>query len=189
MRLTALLLTAVFAAGCANTEQPEPQLDAVTVPAPETQAPAVSDAEIAAIVVAANEIDAVAGELAAERATRDDVRAFARTMVTDHRAVNQQAAALIERLGVTPVPNEVSRSLESDAAKFREELSAKPSAEFDLAYIEHEVAYHQAVIDAVDQLLIPNAQNAELRQTLVSVRPALVAHLEHARQLRQTLAE
>jgi putative membrane protein len=50
------------------------------------------------------------------------------------------------------------------------------------------VAYHKLVIDAVDKTLIPNAQNAELKATLVSVRPALVAHLEHAEQLQAELS-
>jgi len=55
---------------------------------------------------------------------------------------------------------------------------------FDKAYIDHEVAYHQAVLDAVDKVLIPNAKNVELKALLVKVRPAFVAHLEHAKHVQ-----
>jgi putative membrane protein len=53
--------------------------------------------------------------------------------------------------------------------------------------VAQEVAYHTAVLDAVDTVLIPNAANAELKALLVKVRPAFVAHLEHAKQLQASL--
>jgi putative membrane protein len=66
-------------------------------------------------------------------------------------------------------------------------LKKLSGAAFDQAYIDHEVAFHQAVLDALDKTLIPSAQNAELKALLVKVRPAFVAHLEHAKQLRASL--
>jgi putative membrane protein len=148
---------------------------------------ALNDAEIAAIVVAANSIDVRYGEIARERATDERVRQFAEMMITDHTAVNESAGALVARLGVTPQENDVSRSLESSAGETRASLTAKTGAEFDRAYIANEVTYHQAVLDALDDLLIPNATNAELRQTLVGVRPAFAAHLQRAQSLQQSL--
>jgi putative membrane protein len=148
------------------------------------QAPArLSDAEIAGIVVAANSIDAELGDLAAKRATAPRIRTFGETMAHDHRAVNEQAAALVTKLGVTSADSDVSRKLRADAAAFRKQLAEKSGAEFDRAYIAHEVAYHRAVLEVVDTLLIPQASNAELKQTLVDVRPLFVAHLQHAEQL------
>jgi putative membrane protein len=49
------------------------------------------------------------------------------------------------------------------------------------------VVYHQAVIDALDKTLIPNAKNEELKALMVKVRPAFVAHLEHAKHLQAKL--
>lgn len=156
-------------------------------PAPGQGGTALNDAEIAAIVVAANSIDVRYGEIARERATDERVRQFAEMMITDHTAVNESAGALVARLGVTPQENDVSRSLESSAAETRASLTALTGAEFDRAYIANEVSYHQAVLDALDDLLIPNATNAELRQTLVGVRPAFAAHLQRAQSLQQSL--
>lgn len=109
-------------------------------------------------------------------------------MIADHTAVNEQAAALAQRLGVTPQGNDVSASLRDDANAARAQLQALRGSAFDRAYMEREVAYHQAVLDALDTVLIPGASNAELKALLTGVRPAIVAHLEHARMLRASLA-
>lgn len=152
------------------------------------QAPDLTDAQIAHVAVTANAIDIEMAELARSRAQADEVSAFAERMITDHTAVNEQAAALAERLGVTPEDNDVSRSLRADAADAQSKLTARRAGAFDRAYMDREVAYHQAVLDALDGVLIPQADNAELRTLLERVRPAIAAHLEHARDLASELA-
>ena len=152
-----------------------------------TPAASLSDAEIAAIVVAANSIDVGYGEIARARATDERVRQFAETMIRDHTAVNESAGELVSRLGLTPQPSDVSRSLEAAAADTREVLLNATGAEFDRAYVANEVAFHRTVLEALDSLLIPNAANAELKETLVGVRPAFEGHLRHAESLQQSL--
>ena len=149
---------------------------------------AVTDPQIAAIVVAANTVDIEAGKLAQSKTGNDKVKQFADTMVTDHTAVNKAAVELVTKLGVTPEESETSRGLTASGEETRVRLSALSGEEFDKEYIANEVAYHKLVIDAVDKTLIPNAKNAELKATLVNVRPALVAHLEHAEQLQAELS-
>jgi putative membrane protein len=151
------------------------------------RAQAPDDAQIAAIVVAANQVDIDAGRLASARATNPDVKAFAERMITDHAGVNDAAAELVARLGVTPAPNETSRSLEDGGRRNLARLKALEGRAFDDAYIAHEAAYHQQVLEALDSTLIPSASNGELRALLVKVRPAFVAHLEHARALQAKL--
>lgn len=150
-------------------------------------APALTDPQVAHVAVTANAIDVELAELAQARATSPEVVRFARTMITDHTAVNEQAAALAQRLGVTPERNEVSTALREDADAVRAQLAALQGPAFDRAYMEREVAYHQAVLDALDTVLIPSATNGELRSLLTEVRPAIVAHLEHARMLDASL--
>jgi putative membrane protein len=152
-------------------------------------APSLNDPQIAHVAVTANAIDIELAQLALSRASSSEVRAFAQTMVTDHTAVNEQAAALARRLGVTPEDNDVSRSLRDGAAEARRNLEGLRGAPFDRAYMDREVAYHQAVLDALDQVLIPGASNSELRALLEQVRPAVAAHLDHAKQLRAKLGE
>jgi putative membrane protein len=147
----------------------------------------VNDAQIASIVVTANQVDVDAGQLAKATSKNAEVKAFAQTMVTDHTGVNKQAVALVTKLKVTPEDNDTSKALKAGGEKNVANLKTLKGADFDKAYVDHEVEYHQQVLDAVDKTLIPSAQNAELKALLVKVRPAFVAHLEHAKHLQASL--
>jgi putative membrane protein len=156
-------------------------------PSAGTYAQGVNDAQIASIVVTANQVDIDAGKLASSMATDAAVKKFAQLMITDHTGVNKSATALVTKLKVTPEDNPTSQSLKSDGEKNLAHLKTLKGAAFDKAYIDHEVAYHQQVIDALDKTLIPGAKNEELKALLVKVRPAFVAHLEQAKQLQSSL--
>lgn len=162
-------------------------LFAFSAPAAFAQAGAPNDAQIAAIVVTANTVDIDAGKLAEKRSKNKEVKKFAKQMVTDHTGVNKQATALVTRLKVTPEASETSKSLKDGGDANISKLKGLKGKEFDKAYVDNEVTYHQAVIDALDKTLIPNAKNAELKDTLVKVRPAFVAHLEHATHIQQSM--
>jgi putative membrane protein len=148
-----------------------------------------SDPQIAGIVVTANQIDIDAGKLAKSRTKNQEVSKFAQQMITDHTAVNKQAGALAKKLGVTPADSDTSKSLKSGAQKNVANLKGLKGAAFDKAYVDHEVAYHQAVLDAIDKVLIPSAQNAELKDLITKVRPAIAAHLDHAKMIQSSLGK
>src|SRR5437868_5962815 len=150
---------------------------------------APNDAQIASIVVTANQVDIDAGKLAKSKASAKDVKAFAQQMITDHTGVNKSATALVKKLKVTPEDNPTSASLKSEGEKNEANLKGLKGAEFDRAYIDNEVTYHQTVIDAMDKTLIPNAKNEELKALLVKVRPAFVAHLDHAKEIQGSLGK
>ena len=158
-----------------------------SAPAPAPAAPDLSDSEVAHVAVTANSIDVELARLAQTRTRNAAVRRFATTMIADHTAVNAQAAALAGRLGVTPTDNAVSQSLLSGAAQARTAIEPLQGVTFDRAYMDREIAYHQAVLDALDGLLIPTSANADLKQLLVDVRPAIAAHLEHAKTIKSGL--
>ena len=142
-----------------------------------------TDAQIAGIVVAANQVDVDAGKLAKSRTKNKEVSQFAQQMITDHTAVNKQAGALAKKLGVKPEDSDTSKSLKAGAADNIKNLKGLKGSAFDKAYVDHEVAYHQAVLDAIDKVLIPSAQNAELKGLIEKVRPAIAAHLDHAKMV------
>ncbi len=108
-------------------------------------------------------------------------------MVADHTGVNQQAGALVKKLNIAPEDSDVSKSLKKGGDENIAKLKQLKGKAFDKAYVDHEVVYHQAVLDALDKTLIPSAQNAELKETLVKVRPAFVGHLEHAKHIQSSL--
>ena len=92
------------------------------------------------------------------------------------------------KLKVTPEDNPTSQSLKAGGEKNLAALKALDGAALDKAYVDHEVAYHQQVVEALDKLLIPGATNEELKNLLVKVRPAFVAHLDHAKALQAAMA-
>ena len=154
-----------------------------------SSAQGVSDAQIAHIVVTANQVDIDAGKIAAASGTHADVKAFGQQMVTDHTGVNKSATSLAAKLKVTPEDNATSRSLKEGGEKNLANLKNLKGAAFDKAYVDNEVTYHQAVLDALDKTLIPGAKNEELKALLVKVRPAFVAHLEHAKKIQSSLGK
>jgi putative membrane protein len=157
--------------------------------APASAAPDLSDPEVAHVAVTANSIDIDLAKFAQTRSRNAAVRQFAATMITDHSAVNAQAAALATKLGVTPADNAVSQSLQRGAKQARVSLESLRGAAFDRAYMDREIAYHQAVLDAIDKVLVPTTENVELKQLLVDVRPAIATHLAHAKDVRGRLGD
>jgi putative membrane protein len=146
-----------------------------------------TDAQIASIVVTANQVDIDAGKLAESKGSAKEVKAFGKQMVTDHTGVNQQAVALVTKLKVTPADNPTSQALKAGGAENVKKLQGLQGAAFDKAYVDHEVAYHEQVLEAIDKTLVPNAKNEELKALIIKVRPAFVAHLEHAKMIQASL--
>ena len=155
--------------------------------ASQAQSAGPTDPQIAEIVVVANQVDIDAGRLAMSKSRSKDVKAFAQEMVRDHGAVNKSATALVHKLKVIPKVSDTSQSLKKGGDDNLANLKKLKGVEFNRAYIDHEVTYHEAVIDAIDKTLIPNANNAELKALLEKSRPAFVEHLDHAKRLQTSM--
>lgn len=147
----------------------------------------LTDPEIASIAVVANQIDIDFAGIAKERSENEEILGLANTMATDHQMVIDRAVELVTRLGVTPEDNAVSQQLLKEAEATQERLREIPEKEFDKAYADNEVAYHQKVIAAVEGLLVPQAKNEDLKALLQEVLPILQGHLEHAQMVRKKL--
>lgn len=148
---------------------------------------ALSDPQIAGIVVATNQADIDAGKLARARSTNKDVQRFADQMVKEHTAVNQRATTLAKKLNVQPQDTEASRKLKIASRDRQQQLKGIQGADFDRAYLDHQIAHHEQVLDTLDKVLIPGARNVELKELLQKVRPAVAEHIEHAKMLQATL--
>lgn len=147
----------------------------------------LTDANIAAIVVGANKIDISAGKIALSRSNNKMIREFAQRMVADHQSVLDTAVKLVTRLGVTPKNNDLVYALSKQSMEHEAKLKTLSGREFDKTYIDHEVAYHEAVISVVKKQLIPGAENQELKDTLTSVLPAFDAHLAHSKKVQSRI--
>lgn len=180
--LGAIALGMLVTAPAASADETKKQGAAAT-----QQQTKLSDAQIAAVVVAANDIDIEMGKLARDTSKNTAVKAFAERMVADHESVNAQTNDLAEKLDVKPEESDLSKGLEKTAEQTKDRLKDMKGAQFDSEYIKNEIAFHQQVIDTVDKALLPNAQNAELKALIQQVRPTLQSHLDHAKQVQGQL--
>jgi len=145
-----------------------------------TAADKPTDPQIAHIAYSAGVIDVEAAKLALSKTKNADVKAFAESMQKDHEAVNDMALALVKKLNVTPEDNATSQALAKAAADKRAELGKLDGAAFDKAYIDNEVAYHKQVNGALETVLIPAAQNGELKSLLETGLKLFQGHELHA---------
>ena len=142
---------------------------------------ALDDPTIVAIFDAANSWDIETGELAARKGSTADIREFGRMLVHDHTMVRQQGRDLAAKLGVHPTPpKDFALAKDHDAAM--KQLRAAKGKVFDRAFLQHEVSFHKAVIDAVNSTLLPAIQNQELKDLVTKVAPAFQAHMMAAQQ-------
>jgi len=146
-----------------------------------------SDPQIVGIVQTANQIDISQAKLALKKSKDPQVKEFANQMISDHTNLEKSVRDLAKKLGVTPAPSDTSKQLKQQAAEETKKLNGLHGKAFDKEYASHEVAYHQAVIDAAKNTLIPNAKNGELKSALEGAAPLLQGHMEHAQQLEKSL--
>jgi len=159
---------------------------AATAPPPAPTPPPLTDANIAAILDGANAADSAAGKIASTKGTRADVKDFARMMMRDHHSLRKQGQDLAKKLNLTPAMPAGDTS-QAAAQHWQDSLNAMPKgAAWDKAYIDHEVAYHQAVLQTA-QTAQGAAQNAELKDLITKAAPNLQAHLTKAQDIQGKL--
>lgn len=156
--------------------------------APTASVQALDDPTIVAIFDAANTADIETGELAMQRGQSKEVRDFGAMLAHDHRTVRQQGRDLAKKLGVTPTPPADDAGARAHAAAMAK-LRAVPAADFDHAFLQHEVAFHKSVIDAVKTTLLPALKNAEVKDLVTKIAPAFQAHMMAAESLDKRLAD
>jgi putative membrane protein len=155
--------------------------------AAQAQTAKLNDAQIAHIAYTAGLADIANADQAMKKSQNKDVRAFAQDMLRDHKAVNDQALALVKKLNVTPQDNDTSKAIAKGQADKRAELAKLSGKAFDKAYAENEVAYHKTVNGALEKTLIPSASNGELKSLLQTGLKIFQGHEQHAEHLAASL--
>ena len=143
---------------------------------------ALDDPTIVAIFDEANTADIETGELAAKMGSTKAIRDFGAMLARDHKTVRQQGRDLAKKLGVKPTAPKPDDAMVTHAAVMKR-LRALKGAEFDKAFLENEVSYHDGVIAAVTNTLLPAIQNGELKNLVNTVAPAFVAHRDAAKNM------
>lgn len=142
----------------------------------------LNDPTIVAIFDAANTWDIETGQIAVKKGSNKDVRDFGAMLARDHKMVRQQGRDLAKKLSVTPTPpKDFAMAKDHEAAVTK--LNGLSGKDFDKAFLQHEVDFHKAVIDAVTTTLLPSLQNQEVKDLVTKVAPAFAAHMQAAQSL------
>ena len=161
--------------GTAGT--PPAQVAAPATPVP----PSLSDEQIAAITDAANSAEIAQAKLAESKSKNPEVKRFAAMMIKHHgEAKNKQA-----KLKLQPADSSDSSALKADASSTLDALKKDTGKDFDKAYIDAQVDAHQKVLDTINQKLLPNVKNADLKAYLDEIKPRVEDHLKQAKDLQQ----
>ena len=175
--ISLLITTLVFAAGCATTyNDPVPPV-----------AGTMSDAEVAGVVQVANEGEVSMGQTASQKATSEEVRAFAQMMVTDHNNALSQLRSFLSSNNMTPADTNESRNLRSAGQQTVTALNTYSGRAFDREYMRSQVEMHQWLLNALDNTLIPSTRSAGFRTWLQTQRSAVATHLDRARRIQSGL--
>ncbi len=148
----------------------------------------LNDLEIAHVAYTADNIDIRYAHLALAISENPAVRQFAETMIRDHQAANDQALALLQKLKVSPQDNFLSQALDGQSDQTISRLSQLRGAEFDNAYAENELAYHQAVNGLVNGTFIPNIDNPEVKAFFKQASVIFLGHEKHAKKMVDSLS-
>ncbi|WP_051299871.1 DUF4142 domain-containing protein [Methylobacter luteus] len=146
----------------------------------------LDDATILAIFDQANAVDISTGWLGVKYGHSKEIRDLGKMVATDHIAVQQMGRDLAKKLNIVPIPPDNDASA-SDHAKTVALLQSKSGSEFDEAYLQHEIAFHQSVIDAVKGTLLPAISNAEFSALVKKVLPGFEQHLTETKAVAKKL--
>jgi len=146
-----------------------------------------SDGRSIGMFLMSNDVDLSFSSIAYANAASDDVRAFARRMLTDHTQLVASMRALVDEHGMSPAEDDAARDLRDLSTLQRDSLRALSGRAFDSTYVAMELDRHRAILSMIDDVLLPRARSSELREMLATTRPVIAAHVAHAEQLQAAM--
>jgi len=175
------------ATNAANTMAPSDTAASSTASSTSAAPAGLTDANIVAILDAANMSDSTWGAIAATKGTSKEVREFGKTMMRDHHALRKAGQDLAKKLGVTPQPpanDNSQQTLQSTSDMLNNTAKGK---DFDKAYIDHEVDYHKQVLETATKAMAA-AQNSELKNLIQKAAPNIQGHLNAAEAIQKKMS-
>lgn len=169
-------ITALVLAACA-VRQPAPAPAARPPPPPAPPPLSSVDANFINQATIAGLAELQGAQLALQRAAHPLVRQFAQQLVSDYTAANRQITVLVQSKGAS-LPAE----LDPERAAEAERLEEARGARFDHAYLEDQIASHEAVL-ALFQDESEQGGDPEVKAFARDMLPILQQHLAMAESI------
>ena len=148
-----------------------------------------SDGRTVGRFLMANDVVLSFAKIAYVNGPSEEVRGFARRMLTDHTQMIAAMRTLASDQEISPADDAGSRDLRDFSTLQRDSVRALGGHAFDSTYVAMELDRHRAMLSMIDDVLLPRAHSSELREQLAAARPIIAAHIAHAEQLQATLAK
>ncbi len=144
--------------------------------------PALSDANIVALLTLGNQDEIAAGTAARAHAASPDVRDFAAQLVRDHVELQHGLDSAAALRHITAVPPASAETLATRMQHVRDSVGRLSGDEFDRAFIMSQVASHEKTVDDLNHFA-SLVTDTLLHGTLVDADHRVHAHLDRAKNL------
>jgi putative membrane protein len=130
--------------------------------------------------------DAEAGKLAGEKAKETSVTALAQQSEKDHKELGQALENFEKRTKLAPQSSPVKESMTKTWQSRIDHLkSLKKGPEFDKAFIDHEIKFHQEALQLLQTGLKNSAQDPELKKILSRTESEMKTQLQRAQYVQR----
>lgn len=146
-------------------------------PAKTAQSSAVSDQQFVKNVAGDNMAEVELGKLAAEKASREDVKKFAQQMVDEHGKAGDELKTLASSKNIT-----LPQSMDASHKAVHDRLSKLSGAAFDRDYVREMLNGHQKAVAAFKNEAT-NGKDAEIKAWASKTQPTIEAHLREVEAL------
>jgi len=162
-----------------------------------TPAPAVADTggsteatppAILSQMNVANTMEIQLSRMASKQATNPAVKRVATLLVTDHSKNRQEVTALAKKLNVSLTPAAGGDISASDSAAMPAELQGKTGAEFDRAFVQHQIQLHQSNIQKIQNQMLPAVEEPQLKSYLQKTAKEMQGHLATLEKTEQQIS-
>lgn len=140
----------------------------------------MSDAEILGTLVAVNDGEVQMADQAAKKAKSKEAKDFAGMMKSMHSSALTKTKSVATKTKITAADSDLTAFLKGDVDKTMKDLKDKEGKDFDKAYIEAQVSAHKVVLAAIDNRLMPSAQNSDVKALVSETRKTVADHVTKA---------
>lgn len=196
---TTILLAALAAAACSNgkSEPNSSSGDIEMAPARDSAAAVrggpigMTDMKVLAWMDVANQGEVDAGKLAGERATSEQVKTFAKSLVQEHARMLRESQMLAKQLAKDPVADSASdaepmKDLADAQSRAMSDIRAKTGTEFDKTFIDRMVDGHEHVLEKLKDWR-GKALDPKLNTAMSRAIPVVEGHLTEAKRIQDTM--
>lgn len=147
----------------------------------------LSDGEVLGVVIAANDGEVQMADQATKKAKSKDAKDFAAMMKTHHSQGLTKAKATATKTKIAAADSDLQSFLKTDTEKTIKDLKDKDGTAFDKAYVDSQLSAHKAVLAAIDNRLVPSAQNGEVKTLLTDTRKVVSEHITKLEDLHKKM--